>query len=170
MADEKYTIGLKSVKFGTPTGTVAMPASLTAFAKTVKGSMTIEESEPTITDFKVEELSAPIKQAITEDGVLTVTWRCYDLNPEIIKVVKGGEGTTVSKKYSAPAKSVIMEKGLELTSDDNMVFAIPKASIVARITGQVGSDDMIQLEVKATAIDPGDGGSPWYIEHGVTTT
>jgi hypothetical protein len=165
MSAEKYTIGLKWVKFGTPTGTVAMPATLTSFSKTAKGSMTIEEAEPTVTDFNVEESDAPVKQAITQNGKLTVTWRAYNLDPAIIAAVKGG--TAASSKYSAPAKSVIIEKALEVKSDDNMVFAIPKASIVARVTGQIGSDDMLQLEVKATAIDPGDGGSPWYIEHGV---
>lgn len=162
---EKYSIGLKWVKFGTPTGTVAMPATLTDFAKTVKGSMTIEEAEPSITDFKVEEVDSPVKQSITENGTLSLTWRSYNLDPAIIAMVKGG--TSTATKFSAPAKSVIIEKALEVKSDDNLVFAIPKASIVARVVGQVGADDMLQLEIKATAIDPGDGGSPWYIEHDV---
>lgn len=165
MSAEKYTIGLKWVKYGTATNTVAMPATLTSFAKTVKGSMTIEEAEPTVQNFEVEEVDAPVKQAITQNGALTITWRAYNLDPSIIAAVKGG--TSTATKFSAPAKSVIIEKALEIKSDDNMVFCIPKASIVARITGQVGADDMLQLEVKATAIDPGDGGSPWYIEHGV---
>lgn len=165
MSTEKYTIGLKWVKYGTPTDTVAMPATLNDFAKTVKGSMTIEEAEPSIQDFKVEEVDSPVKQSITENGTLTITWKAYNLDPEIIAAVKGGASTAT--KFSAPVKSVIIEKALEIKSNDNVVFAIPKASIVARITGQVGADDMLQLEIKATAIDPGDGGSPWYIEHDV---
>ena len=35
MAAEKYAYGIKSVKFGTPTGSNTMPVSLTAFAQTV---------------------------------------------------------------------------------------------------------------------------------------
>ncbi|MDX9847468.1 MAG: hypothetical protein RBT74_10855 [Tenuifilaceae bacterium] len=165
MSAEKYTLGLKWVKFGTPTGTATMPATLTDFAKTVKGSMTVDESESTIKDFNVEEVDAPVRQAITENGKLTLVWKAYNLDPEIIAAVKGG--TSTATKFSAPAKSVIIEKALEVKSIDNVVFAIPKASIVARVTGQIGTDDMLQLEVKATAIDPGDGGSPWFIEHGV---
>jgi hypothetical protein len=165
MSTEKYSIGLKWVKFGTPTGTEAMPATMTPFAKTVKGSMTIDESEPNIKNFEVEEVDAPVAQSITESGKIKVTWRAFNLDPAIIAAVKGGVST--SSKFSAPKKSVIIEKALEIKSDDNVVFAIPKASIVARVTGQIGGDDMLQLEVIATAIDPGDGGSPWYIEHGV---
>lgn len=159
----KYTIGLKSVKFGTPTETVTMPVSMTAWAQTVKGSMTIEESEAEVKNFNVEEVSSPVKQAIVQDGVLTVTWKAYDLDPAIIAAVKNG--TATATKFSAAANSAIIEKALEVTTDEDVKFTIPKASIVARLTGSIGGEDMLQMEVKATAIDPGDGGSPWQVEH-----
>lgn len=159
----KYSIGLKSVKFGTPTGTVAMPATLTAFANTVIGSMTIEESEAETKQFNVEELDAPVREAVVKNGIMNVKWKAYDIDPTILAVVKSG--TSTATKFSAAANSTIIEKALEITTDDNVVFTVPKASIKARVTGQIGSDDMIQLEVSATAIDPGDGGSPWQLEH-----
>ena len=159
----KYSIGLKSVKFGTPTETVSMPVSMTEFAKTVSGSMTIEESEAESKQFTVEELDAPIRESVIKNGIMTVKWKAYDIDPAILDVVK--DGTATATKFSAAANSTIIEKALEITTDDDVVFTIPKASIKARVTGQIGSDDMIQLEVSATAIDPGDGGSPWQIEH-----
>ena len=159
----KYSIGLKSVKFGTPTGSDTMPATMTAWAQTVQGSMTIEESEAEVKNFKVEEVSSPVKQAIVEDGVLTLTWKAYDIDPAIVAVVKNG--TATATKFSAAANSEIIEKALEVTTDDDVKFTIPKASIVARLTGAIGGEDMIQMEVKATAIDPGNGGSPWQMEH-----
>lgn len=159
----KYSIGLKSVKFGTPTGTVTMPVTMTAFANTVEGSMTIEETEAETKQFRVDELAAPIRESVVRSGNMTLKWKAYDIDPAIIAVVKSG--TATSTKFSAAAQDAIIEKALEVTSDDNVVFTIPKASIKARITGQIGGEDMIQLEVSATAIDPGDGGSPWQIEH-----
>lgn len=158
----KYSLGLKSVKYGTPTGTDTMPVTMTAFAKTVTGSMTIEEKDPSVKEFTVEELDAPIRRAITENGTLELKWKCYDIDPAMITIVKGG--TATSTKFSAPAKSVLIDLALEVTSDDNVEFHIPKASVSARITGSIGGEDMVQMEVTAVAIDPGNGGSPWAIE------
>lgn len=165
MSSEKFSLGLKWVKFGTPTGTVAMPATMNKFANTVKGSMNVEEEEATIQDFNVEEVDAPVAQAMSENGKLTLVWEAYDLTPETIALVKGG--TAQGNKFSAPAKSVVKELALEAKSDTNVVFAIPKASVVATVVGQLSGNEMIRLRVKATAIDPGDGGSPWYIENSV---
>lgn len=159
---EKYSLGLKSVKFGEPTGTVAMPVAMNPFAKTVKGSMTITENEPTIKEFKVEEVDAPVRRAITESGSFEAKWRAFDLSPATLELVKGG--TATATKFSAPSKSVIVELALELETDDGVIITVPKGSVTARIDGQVGRDDMIQLEVTVVAIDPGDGGSPWQIE------
>jgi len=161
----KYVFGLKSVKFGTPTGTAAMPAALDMeeFAQTVRGSMTLSETEPTVQDFNVEEQDAPVEQAITESSKLELTWRAYDLSPAIIEIVKGGDGSTLATTWTAPAKTTMIKLAIEIETDGGSTIAIPNANIVARLDGVIGREDMLQLEVKGTALDPGDGGSPFSV-------
>jgi hypothetical protein len=157
----KYVLGLKSVKFGTPTDESAMPTSMEAFAQTVRGSMTVSETEPTIQDFNVEEQDAPVEQAITESSKLEVTWRAYDLSPAILEKVKGGDSD--SSSWEAPAKAVMIKLALEIETDNGTKIQVPKANVIARFDGTVGREDMLQLEVTATALDPGDGGSPFSV-------
>lgn len=159
----KYVFGLKSVKFGTPTGDATMPAVLDAFAQTVRGSMTLSETEATVQDFNVEEQDAPVEQAITESSKLEVTWRAYDLSPAMLEIVKGGDGTTLATTWEAPNKSTLLKLALEIETDNGSKIQIPRANVMARIDGTVGREDMLQVEVTATALDPGDGGAPFSV-------
>lgn len=161
----KYVLGLKSVKFGTPTGTAAMPAALDMddFAQTVRGSMTLSETEPTIQDFNVEEQDAPVEQAITESSKLELMWRAYDLSPAILELVKGGDGTTLATTWKAAPKTTMIKLAIEVGTDNGTKVQIPNANIIARLDGTIGREDMLQLEVRGTALDPGDGGVPFSV-------
>jgi hypothetical protein len=164
----KYSLGLKSVKFGTPTGTSAMPETMESFAQTIRGSMTFSESEVTVKEFYVEEQDAAVEQTITESSKLEVTWKAYDLSSVFLKRVKGGPATESSENtkesWKAPSKTVLMKLALEVTSDSGAKYLIPRASIRGRLDGSVGREDMLSIEVKATALDPGDGEGPFSIE------
>lgn len=162
----RYILGLASVEFGTPTGTVAMPGTMTAFAQTVEGSFTLSESEPQTQEFKVEESDAPVVVNVSESKKLEANWRCYDVDPAIMTLVMGGTSTpgTGRTTWSAPAKSSIIELALRLTDDAGNIVNVPKANVVARVDGQFGRGGILQLAVKATALDPGDGGSPYNFD------
>jgi len=161
----KYSFGLKSVKFGTPTNTATMPVTLAPFAMTVKGSLKFTESDPTLKDFNVEEQSAPVEQVISEDSKLTVEWECYDIDPLIIAEVKGGSTVDGASDttWKAPSSSSIIKKALQLETPTGIKINIPKASIVARFDGTIGKEELLKMVVKVTALDPGDGGSPYSI-------
>ncbi|PZX18108.1 hypothetical protein LX69_01145 [Breznakibacter xylanolyticus] len=161
----KYSFGLKTVKFGTPTGTVAMPAVLEQFAMTVKGSLKLSESEASLKEFYVEEQSAPVEQVIAEDSQLTAEWQCYDIAPAIITKVKGGTVTAgeTSDTWAAPGSSSIIKLAVELETASGVKVLIPKASVVARFDGAMGKEELLMMSIKLTALDPGDGGSPYSI-------
>lgn len=159
----KYVYGIKSVKFGTPTGSATMPVTLTAWAQTVEGSFTLSESEATSKEFKVEETATPVKSIVSEYGSLSGTWRAYDLTPSLIETVKGGDGHTDAKKFEAPGSPTTIELALEIETTDGAKFNIYKAAIIARLDGAITRGDILQMEVKATALDPGSAASPWSI-------
>ena len=170
MAQEKYAYGIKTVKFGTPTETASMPTGLTSWAQTVAGSLTLSEDEATTKEFKVEETTTPVKDIVTDAGALTAQWRAYDLTPDYLTVVKGGTsgntGATGSYMltFEGPTSVTDQELALEITTTNNIVFSIYKASVIARFDGGVGRENLLEVEVRAKALDPGDGGSPYMIK------
>lgn len=152
----KHVIGLKGVKFGTPTGTAVMPTTMALFAGTVEGSMTLSESEATIERFKEEESVSPVAVSVSAESEMEIVWKCHDLSPDILAKVKGGTATATS--YKAPTSSVVIELAVELESTSGVKIQIPKATIIARIDGTIGRGNILQMEVKATPMTPDDGG------------
>lgn len=169
MAQEKYAYGIKSVKFGTPTGSSTMPETMTVWAQTVRGSLTLSEDEAQTKDFTVEEVSSPIKQIVTDAGALAAKWRSYDLTPSLIAVVKGGTagtsgtGATAVVTYEGPASVAAIDLALEIETTNGVKFQIFKASVLARFDGGVSAESLLEMEVSAKALDPGSGGAPYKI-------
>jgi hypothetical protein len=169
MAAEKYLYGIKSIKFGTPTGTSAMPAAsnMTQFAQTVQGSLTISEDESTLTEFFVEETSTPVHSIVSQPGALRATWRAYDMSVDHLKKVKGGTATKpaapADHTYDGPITIEALELALEITTNNDVTFEIYKSAVIARFDSTLGRENLLELEVQATALDPGDGGSPYKI-------
>jgi hypothetical protein len=161
-----YMYGIKSVKFGTVVATgdePAMPASaaMSNWAYTVQGSLTISEEESTTTEFYVEEVTTAVHSIVTDPGALTVTWRAYDMTPAMIDKVKGGATGSVTGEtgavftyYSAPDSIEELELALEITTTNNIVFQVYRASVLARLDSVMGRENLLEMEVKATALAP----------------
>ena len=158
----KYVYGIKSVKFGTPTGLATMPGTLTAWAQTVEGTFTLAESEDTLKSFKVEETATPVLTIVSEAGEMTLTWSAYDLSPAIIAIVKGGTATG-STKWAAPATKPTISLAIEVETTDGAKFNIYKTSIFSTFDGAVTRGDLLQMKTKAVVQDPGSGVSPFDI-------
>ncbi len=160
----KYVYGIKSVKFGTPTGSNTMPdaGSMTQWAQTVEGSLTVSEDEAQTKDFKVEETTTPVKSVVTDAGALKVKWRAYDMTPENLVKVKGGEAPDANT-YNGPASVIAQELALEIETEEGIKFSIYKSSVLGRIDGSIGRASLLEVEASATALDPGNGESPYKI-------
>lgn len=167
MAAEKYAYGIKSVKFGTPTGTDSMPGTLNAWAQTVAGSLTLSEDEAQTKDFNVEEATTPVKTIVTDVGAVTITWRAYDLSPALLAVVKGGTASTgaapAEHTYGGPVSVAAKDLALQITTTNGVVFNVYNAAVLARFDGGIGRENLLEVEVRASAQDPGDGSSPYQI-------
>lgn len=166
----KYVYGIKSVKYGavTSTGTSpSMPATgdLTSWAQTVKGSLTISEDEATETEFFVEETTTRVHSIVTDAGQLKVTWRAYDVTPALVAVMKGGRATGDGGTYliyDGPSTVDAVEMSLEITTTDNSIFNIYRASCLGRFDSVVGRENLMEMEVVATAMAPETTGTGTY--------
>lgn len=164
----KYVYGIASVKYGTvePPGVgPLMPSAtgMTNWAQTVKGSLTISEDESTTTEFFVEETTTAVHSVVTDAGQLKVTWRAYDVTPTLVEVMKGGDasGNGVYLDYYGPETVEAKELALQVTTTDGTIFEIPKASCLGRFDSVVGRENLLEMEVVATALSPGASVTNW---------
>jgi len=169
MAVEKYMYGIASVKFGTPTGSASMPiaSDMATWAQTVQGSLTLSEDEATEKEFFVEETTTPVHSIVTQAGALRVRWRAYDMSVKMLEKVKGGTGTEAAapaaQTYAGPVTIDSVNLALRITTNNGVTFDIYKAAVIARFDSALGREQLLEVEVRATALDPGDGGSPYKI-------
>lgn len=145
-----YIFSVKSVKYGTPTGTNTMPATgdMTALPDTVKGSVNIDEGEGTLTKFFVDQKIQPIKVVKTEEGELTATMQFYDLTYATVAALKGGTGN--ASGYTPATGYTQIEKALQIDTDSGHTFDFYNAQLTTRFTGGGSRDAMFMMEMKAT--------------------
>ena len=147
-----YIFSIKSVKYGTPTGSNTMPATgaMTLLPDTVKGSVTIDEGEGTTTKFWVDQKASPVKSVKTEEGEVMATMSFYDIDYTALAALKGGTGNA-SGWVPATGYSQI-EKAIAIETDSGHIFDFYNAHIEARITGGLGRDNLFTMELKATPL------------------
>jgi len=159
MGVQKLVYGIKTVKTGTPTDLATMPATLTQFSETVKGSFTLAETDATDIDALTEESSAPLESITDTESVLEGSWKTFDYTPAMLELVKGGEVT--GTKWQAPAAPTDIKLALEVETTAGPVLSIYKGKIHAKFTGVISKSGFAEIEVKFKALAPAAGLSPY---------
>ena len=141
-----YIYSVTKIEYGTPTGGATMP-SLSQLPDTVKGSITIEETEGASVKFFVDQKQQPIKVVKTEQGEMAVTAQFYDMTGTYLAAFKGG--TSASGAGFTPAVGyTTVEKAIKVTFDSGQVLSMYNAACLARYTGGGGRDKMLAWELK----------------------
>lgn len=159
-----YLFGIASVKYGTASSSNYMPASasMTALPNTVKGSVSIEETEGAITEFFVDQQFSPIKTVKTEEGKMSATMQFYDMTFATLAAIKGGTGNVSG--YTPATGYTTVEKCLEITTDSGHKFNLFNASLITRIIGGGGRDKLFAVEMKANPQMTSDNAGSWEIK------
>jgi hypothetical protein len=154
-----YIRSVKSISYGTPTGTNTMPGSLTVLPNTVKGSITFEEAEGTYAEFFADQAIAPVARVKTDEGLVTFTCQFYDMDYASLTQFKGGAtaGGAGSTKFVPSVGYTDVNKALEILFDTGHKWRLFNASCFARVVGGGGRDKMLAWELKATAQLTTDG-------------
>lgn len=144
-----YLFGITSVKYGDASSSNYSPASasLTTLPNTVKGSVSIEETEGSTTKFYVDQQFSPVRQVKTEEGELSATMQFYDMTFATLAAIKGGTGNVSG--YVPASGYVTVDKYLEILMDSGHKLIMYNASLTSRITGGGGRDKMFAVEMKA---------------------
>ena len=130
-----------------------MPASgsMTLLPDPVKGSLVIEETEGTYTDFFTETRRSPVKTVKTQEGDTTVTAQFYDMTYATLAIFKGGTAPTAGgfDKFVPSTGYTDVNKAIEITFASGDVMNIFNANCSTRIIGAGGRDKMFMWEIKA---------------------
>jgi hypothetical protein len=160
----EYLYGITSVKYGTSaTGAGNFPSGvlLTTAPDTVKGSVVIEESEGSKTEFFVDQKFSPVRSVKTTEGVLTATIQFYDMTFTTLAAFKGGTGN--ASGYTPATGYTDINLALELTLDSGHKLQMYNANCATRIIGGGGRDKLTSFEVKAIPQLTTDSSATWRI-------
>ena len=158
----EYLFGITSVKYGVAADTNSMPTSLTPLPNTVKGSVSIDETEGSTTQFFVDQQFSPVREVKTEEGVISAVMQFYDMSFANVAALKGGSGD--ASGYTPETGYTTVNRALEITMDSGHKLLMYNASLVTRIVGGGGRDKMFSLEVKATPQLTTDNAGSWKLE------
>jgi hypothetical protein len=158
-----YIFSVKTVKYGTPTGTNTMPATgdMNTLPDTVRGSVTISETEGTLTKFYVDQKAEPVKVIKTEEGEMTAVMQFYDLTYATIAALKGGTGD--ASGYTPATGYTLTEKAIEIETESGHKFDMYNAQISARIMDGGSRDKLFSMEVTINPQMSADSAGSWKV-------
>lgn len=128
-----------------------MSLTLSTIALTYKGSATLKEADPTITDIYVEEEDFPV-ESFDQMGNTILAFSILDLTPETLQRLKGG--TLVGGAWNSPRAVVDIEQSLQVLTKRDILIEIPRAKIRAVLNFALGRTDVSLVDIKATALLP----------------
>lgn len=144
-----YIYSVSKIEFGTPTGAATLPGALAQLPDTVKGSITIEESEGATVKHFVDQKKEPIKVVKTEEGEMLITCQFNDFDAVQFAAFKGGTAVTGASASFTPSTGYTnVEKAIKITFDSAHTLEIYNANCQARLTGGGGRDKMLAWELK----------------------
>lgn len=158
-----YNFSVKATRYGTPTGTNTMPA-LTALPNNVKGSITLDESDPTFTSIYEEQSPAPLRRVQTGQGDVTFKMQFHDMTYATIAALKGGSAVGAATGYQAPTDFADINKAIQIEFDSGHYYNYYNAAIAAKIIGSGARDGYIALDVTVMPQLTADGKGVWEIK------
>ncbi|MGV8136489.1 MAG: hypothetical protein AB2L20_14870 [Mangrovibacterium sp.] len=159
---------VKTIKHGTPTGTVTMPTPLTALPETVRGSISMDEGDPTYQDFFTDQTMPPIDSVQVSEGETTFTTQFHNVLFADLEALKGGESVAAVAGTSAAKwkKGVTFRNdklAIQIETESGHFFNFYNARIFAKITGGGGRDSGFTLQVNIKPLVTADGAGDWEI-------
>lgn len=157
-----YVYTVTTVKYADAASSNYSPGSLNTLPNTVRGSVSIDETEGSTTKFWVDQQYSPVRSVKTEEGELSAVMQFYDMTFATLAALKGGTGNVSG--YTPATGYTSVNKYLEINTDSGHKFIMYNAEIQTRVLGGGGRDRMFAVEVKATPQLTTDNAGSWKIE------
>lgn len=151
-----WTFGADKILSGAKAPDGGMGQTLTEHDETLKGTLSLENTEETITWIETEEKGKRL--AIPQnDGETTLTFEVANPSLETQAYYLGGSVKTEgSKKYFAPPKTkAVIEKSFRVVTKSGLNIEIPNGKVTATpLGGQIGTDTVMTMKVVVSVQEP----------------
>jgi len=161
---------VKTISYGTPTGTTTMPegANLYALPETVRGSISMDEGDPTYQDFFTDQTMPPVDSVQVSEGETTISAQFHNVQYDHLEALKGGTAVAAVTGTSAAKwkKGVTFRNdklAMQIETESGHYFNFYNARIFAKITGGGGRDTGFMLQVNIKPLATTDLAGDWEI-------
>lgn len=155
MAAETRTLGLEKIEIGIIPLNGAMSTTLAVLGKTYRDTAEITQADPEVIEHFSEENDEP--EEIDEiKGATTITWSVMDCNPDTLAQVLGGivTGTGATRKWEAPASSVLIERSVKITPRQGLPISFPRVKISAKVNYRLARNGIFLVEIRGRVLQP----------------
>jgi len=145
------SMGLAKVEYGDVAATGAMQSTLTQLGYTYKDSFEMQTDEPSVEEFYVEEVDAPLDMS-GELGKTIFEWDI--LNPKVSEMAAlgGGTATASDNKLETADAWTSIEKAFKFTPKKGFIVSVPRASVIAYPKNGFKKGQPMLWHVKATVL------------------
>lgn len=166
MSKEIYSV--KKSRYGTPTGTTTMPATMVDLDENVKDSISLDESEPKIEKIRTEQGRTPRRVVESEPGELSIVLQYHDMSYDKLAALKGGTATAAVPGTSAAAWKPgttfnVTSKAFQVETESGEYFNFYNAMLIATIGGKGSRAGYFYLQVKVYPQMTADNAGDWEI-------
>lgn len=158
-----HIFSVKNTRYGTPTGTNTMPA-LTTLPNNVKGSVNLDEGDPSFTSIFEEQSMAPLRKVNTAQGDISFKMQYHDMTYATIAALKGGSAVGAATGWQAPVDFADINLAFQVEFDSGQYYNYYNAAIAAKIVGSGARDGYIALDITVMPQLSADGKGIWEIK------
>jgi hypothetical protein len=162
---KRYQVKIKTIKLGLIPSGGGLATSFEVLGEVLKGSLTIEETEPTEEKVFVYGKKSPALIFTTEEPTTKFKWKQFGWSEEALVALWGGN--TVNGQWQEPLGSTPkVERAVRVELEDGDPFIIPRAKITAV---KENDGDKLVIAITAEKLQPEGGISGLLIGDQITS-
>lgn len=152
------TLGLSKIEFGDVDTGGGMGTTLAALGYTFEDTCKMSQDDPTVTDFRAEEVDDPI-ESITTKGKVNFTFSLMNPGLDALVALLGGAktGTAPDEQWEAPSQATQIEQSVKITPQKGLVFEIARGKVQGKLNGEFSKSGLMMVDVTVTPLIPTDG-------------
>lgn len=155
----KHTTGLVSLEISDIAVDGDVGTTFVVVGETVKGSASLTSTDPTITDFDIEESDSPVESITTAQSTIELAWSTYNINSDtLIELYGGTVAVGPPAVWSAPDSLPDIEKSVRITDKKGNVVVFPRVKLTSKLGMSFSKDKVGQLDVKGKVLQPTKAG------------
>ena len=159
MAEEIRSVGLASIKWGTPAVDGGMSTALTALGLTYQDTSKFFTEDGQSAELYAEEEDEPI-EAFDTPGLTKVELSIMNYSPDNLQRIFGGTvtGTGATAKWSSPDVAPNVELSCEIITKTGLKIEIPRCRVTAKFNGEFRKRGLLLINISAKILKPTKAG------------